>query len=197
MLSRRLAVPFLVAAAGVLLAGCAGPTPAPGGDGGDGGDQPVPAVDLPGWYGTDLDANGCPVPAAGAEIEAFAGFGEFAQAEVPAGWCAYTHTSYTQHFAIPADPSADFASEVRSALEPAGWEFDAADDDSPQWSWINAYPAGAEEGFDDGAVDGAIFTVDAATADDIETYEIWFTGLPAAFGGDWAEGDPIKVVGFW
>lgn len=197
MLSRALAVPFIIAAAGVLLAGCSTPTPSPSGGGGGGDEQPAPAVDLPGWYGTDLDGDGCPVPTSDAALERFVGAGDFLQAEVPDGWCVYGSTDYTEYVAIPVPPVDDFGADVRAALEPAGWQFDAADDDSPQWSWINAFPSGSEAGFDDGAVDGAIFTVDSATQDDIDTYSIWFGTLPTAFGGAWTEGDKISVVGFW
>jgi hypothetical protein len=195
MLSRALTVPFIVAAAGVLLAGCSAPAPNPGGGGSD--DPPAPVVDLPGWYGTDLDSDGCPIPVGDAALERFAGAGDFLQAEVPDGWCVYSSTDYTEYVAIPVPPVDDFGADVRAALEPAGWEFDAADDDSPQWSWINAFPPGSETDFEDGAVDGAIFTVGSATQDDIDTYSIWFGTLPTAFGGAWSVGDEISVLGFW
>jgi hypothetical protein len=152
---------------------------------------------VPAWYGTDFDANGCPVPAADADVDVFPDAPAFLQAEVPDGWCMYSTVSYLEYYAIPAVPTGDFGAEVRKALEPAGWEWDAADDDSPQWSWLVVYPHGAQEGFEDDAVDGAIFTVDSATTDDLDTYQIWFSSLVHAFGGDWAEGDPIRVLGFW
>ena len=194
MRSRLVLIPLTVASAGLLLAACSAPAPTPGGGGGS--PEPAPVVDAPAWYGSDFDADGCPVPAAGAPIEV-ADAAAFFQADVPAGWCTYSSTEYTQHYAIPNSKGTDFGADARAALEPAGWTFDAADDDSPQWSWITAYPAGAEEGFEDGAVDGAIFTVSSATQEDIDTYSIWFSGLPDAFGGSWAEGDEISVLGFW
>lgn len=194
MRRRHLVLPFLTAAA-LALSACSGPSQDGGGGGGQTG-QPAPP-DVPAWYGTDFDANGCPVPAADADVDVFPDAPAFLQAEVPDGWCMYSTVSYLEYYAIPAVPTGDFGAEVRKALEPAGWEWDAADDDSPQWSWLVVYPHGAQEGFEDDAVDGAIFTVDSATTDDLDTYQIWFSSLVHAFGGDWAEGDPIRVLGFW
>lgn len=159
--------------------------------------DPGPVADRPGWYGTNFDANGCPVPVEGADLDVFPGAPAFLQAEVPEGWCMYSTVSYLEYYAIPAVPTAEFGADVRKALEPAGWEWDAADDDSPQWSWLIVYPHGSQEGFEDDAVDGAIFSVDSATEDDLSTYQIWYMSLVHAFGGDWAEGDQIRVLGFW
>jgi hypothetical protein len=191
----RPVLPALVLAVALLATACSGPGTGGGGDGGQ--PTPPPAADLPAWYGTDLDGNGCPVPASGAEIDVFPDAAAFLQTDVPAGWCMYSTIDYLEYYAIPAVPSDSFGADVRAALEPAGWEFDAADDDSPQWSWISTAPAGAEEGFEDGYVDGAIFLVDSATADDLDTYQIWFMSLIHAFGGEWSTGDRIQVLGFW
>jgi hypothetical protein len=194
----RLVAP-VVLAAGLVLAGCSSPAPVSGGGGSDGGsDAPVPpATNLPAWYGSDFDAAGCPVPTADSGIDVFPDAAAFLQTDVPAGWCMYSTIDYLEYYAIPAAPAASFDSDVRAALGPAGWDFDPTDDESPQWSWIAKFPSGSEEGFEDGAVDGAIFTVDKATADDLDTYQIWFAGLVHAFGGDWAEGDQIRILGFW
>jgi hypothetical protein len=191
MRTRLLAVPFAL----VLLAGCTAPA-APVGGGDVDPDPTTAPVSQPAWYGTDLDVDNCPVPAAGVALEIVDADG-FIQVGAPADWCVYTSTEYTQYYVLPVESGTDFGSEVRNVLEPAGWEFDAADDDSPQWSFVTAYPAGAETDFADGAVDGSIFTVSSATTDDIDTYRIWFSDLPTAFGGDWAEGDEISVLGFW
>ncbi|MGN6502564.1 MAG: hypothetical protein ACTHKX_06640 [Pseudolysinimonas sp.] len=186
----------LLAVAALAVSSCSSPTPISGG-GGDGGGTPAPApADLPAWYGTQLDADGCPVPQADSGLDVFPDAAAFLQTDVPAGWCMYSTIDYVEYYAIPAAPSAGFDADVRGALGPAGWEFDAADDDSPQWSWITAFPAGAEKGFD-GSVDGAILTVDSAASDDIDNYSIWFSSLIGAFGGTWSEGDQIRVLGFW
>jgi hypothetical protein len=182
-------------AVALTLGACSAPAPVTGG--GDPTTDPVSTADLPGWYGTEFDADGCPVPVADADLEPFADAAAFLQADVPAGWCMYSTLSYLEYYAIPAVPDHGFGGDVRATLEPAGWEWDAIDDDSPQWSWLIVYPHGSQEGFEDDAVDGAIFTVDSATEEDLDTYQIWYMSLVHAFGGDWAEGDQIRVLGFW
>jgi hypothetical protein len=186
----------LIASAAMLLAGCSSPSPTPGGDGGNDQTEAPAPVNQPAWYGTVLDDDNCPVPAVDATIVRL-DLDEFLQTSTPAGWCTYGSTEYVQYYALPVSSGTDFGAEVRSALEPAGWAFDPADDDSPQWSWATEWPEGTADDFEDGGVDGSIFTVPAATQDDIDTYSIWFSGLPTAFGGDWAEGDEISVLGFW
>jgi hypothetical protein len=187
---------LLVAAAVVVaLSACSAPGPDPVFV--PGTELPTPAAEVPAWYGSEFDVNGCPVPAADADLEVFADAAAFLQTEVPDGWCMYSTVSYLEYYAIPAVPTAEFGAEVRRALEPAGWEWDATDDDSPQWSWLIVYPHGSEQGFEDEAVDSAIFTVDSASEEDLDTYQIWFISLVHAFGGDWAEGDQIRVLGFW
>jgi hypothetical protein len=193
-MSSRLPLSVAAIAAAFLLAACSSPAPTTGG--GEPTGDPAPAVDLPAWYGTELDADGCPVPQADSGLDVFPDAAAFLQTDVPAGWCMYSTIDYVEYYALPAAPSAAFDGDVRAALGPAGWEFDAADDDSPQWSWISAFPAGSEQGFD-GAVDGAILSVDSATSDDIDNYRIWFASLVGAFGGDWKAGDEIRVLGFW
>lgn len=196
MRSGVVVTPFLLAATAVLVAGCTAPSPTPGGDGGDDPvDTPV-SIEQPAWYGSDRDDDQCPVPQAGVALERV-DIDEFLQVGAPANWCTYASTEYTQYYAIPLESGTDFGAEVREVLEPVGWAFDAADDDSPNWSWITAYPAGSEADFTDDNVDGSIFLVDAATQDDIDSYRMWFSSLPTAFGSDWAVGDEISIVGFW
>lgn len=192
-MSFRIAVSAAAVAAALFLSACSSSAPT---GGGTATDDPAPVVDLPAWYGTNLDANGCPVPQADSGLDVFPDAAAFLQTDVPAGWCMYSTIDYVEYYAIPAAPSAGWDTEVRAALRSAGWEFDASDDESPQWSWITAFPAGSEQGFD-GTVDGAILTVDSATSDDIDNYSIWFTSLVGAFGGDWSAGDQIRVLGFW
>jgi hypothetical protein len=184
----------IVASAALALSGCSSPTPTTG----DGGDDPVDtpvSIEQPAWYGDDRGDDDCPVPQDGSKIEA-ADIDEFLQVGAPDNWCTYKSTEYTQYYAIPVEKGTDFGAEVRNVLEPVGWQFDAPDDDSPQWSWITAYPDGAEADFTDGAVDGAILTVASATEDDF-SYKMWFSALPTAFGSDWEAGDEITIVGLW
>lgn len=193
---RRILLPF-VAAAVLAVSACSAPAPVSGGGGG--GDTPAPpAADLPAWYGTEFDADGCPVPVKDADLDVFPDAQAFLQTDaLPGGWCFYSTISYLEYYAIPKVPSASWGAEVRDTLEPYAWSFDPIDDDSPSWSWITGYPSGSELGFEDGNIDGAIFTVDSAGADDVGQTKEYFATLATAFGGDWALGDQIRVVGFW
>lgn len=199
LVRRRLAI--LSAAAGIaalLLSGCSGPVPPPvdSGDSGDSSGSPAPApADVPAWYGDSFDGDGCPIPRDG-DLQVAADPAALLKTDLPDGWCMYKATDYSTYFAIPSTKAPDFGADVRAALEPAGWTFDPADDDSPQWSWITAFPDGAAEGFEDGAVDGAIFVTGAISQDDIDTYSLWFSSLTDAFA-EWAPGDAVSVVGFW
>jgi hypothetical protein len=182
--------------AAMLLAGCS--TPVPVDPGGETSAPEQPGGPVPAWYGDDLDGDGCPVPSDDSDLQrtATADAAAFLQAEVPADWCVYGSTEFTEYFAIPATEIDGFGSEVRATLEPAGWAFDAADDDSPQWSWITSFPDGAADGFEDGAVDGSIFESAEISQDDIDTYALWYGSLFEAFD-EWTAGDYVSIVGFW
>jgi len=192
---RRVLLPF-VAAAVLAVSACSAPAPA-GNDGG--GDTPAPpAADLPAWYGTDFDADGCPVPQKGADLDVFPDALAFLQTdELPADWCFYSTISYLEYYAIPKVPSASFGADVRDLLGPYAWSFDPIDDESPTWSWITDYPSGSEVGFEDDHIDGAIFTVDSASTQDVESTQEYFVTLATGFGGKWAVGDEVRVLGFW
>ncbi|MBX3194207.1 MAG: hypothetical protein KF727_03785 [Microbacteriaceae bacterium] len=185
----------LALAAGLVLAGCSTPS-TPVVDDPETPDTPsVPAGPVPAWYGDSFDAAGCPVPS-GSDLAAVADPAAFLGASLPDGWCFYKSTSYTTYYALPATEVDDPGTDVRAALEPAGWAFDPVDDGSPQWSWITSFPEAAAADFSDGDVDGSIFVSSAVTADDIDAYTIWYSSLFSSFG-DWSEGDYVAIVGFW
>jgi len=198
-MSARLALATSASILALLLVGCSSPSPSGGGQGGDGGsedpaDAPV-TLDQPAWYGEDRFDDGCPVPVAGVPVER-ADIDEFLQVGAPDHWCTYKSTDYTQFYVIPVQKGTDFALEVREVLEPVGWKFDPADDDSPEWSWIQQYPPGSEEGFTDGAVDGAVLVLESVTEDDLSR-RMWYSRMPTAFGADWEVGDEVQILGFW
>jgi hypothetical protein len=192
--ARTAALAAIALVGGIALAGCSTPAPQSPVDSSD--DPVTPSAPVPAWYGDSFDDDGCPVPGDGADIVRTADPSAFLGADLPDGWCLYEGVDYTTYFALPATEVEDPGSEARSALEPAGWAFDAADDDSPQWSWITAYPEASAADFSDGNVDGAIFVTPAITGGDIETYSLWFEPLTSAFG-QWSEDDYVAVVGFW
>lgn len=178
----------------LALAGCSAPTPSAPVDTPE--EPTAPTGPVPAWYGDTFDDAGCPVPGAGAQVAQVADPAAFLTTDLPAGWCLYKSTDYTQYYAIPATEVEDPGGDIRAVLEPAGWAFDPLDDGSPQWSWITAYPESAAADFTDGAVDGAIFVTDAISADDMDSYDLWFSSLTASFR-DWTEGDYVAIVGFW
>lgn len=191
--ARTTALAAITLAAGLALVGCSGPAPAGPVD--TPADPVTPSGPVPAWYGSSFDDDGCPVPS-GAELERDTDPAAFLGADLPDGWCLYKGTEYTTYFAIPATEVDEPGAAARAALEPAGWAFDAADDDSPQWSWITAYPEAAAADFSDGAVDGSIFVVPQISADDMDTYALWYGPLASSFG-EWSEGDYVAILGFW
>ncbi|MEZ5191033.1 MAG: hypothetical protein R2717_09605 [Schumannella sp.] len=113
----------------------------------------------------------------------------FLGASLPDGWCFYKSTSYTTYYALPATEVDDPGTDVRAALEPAGWAFDPVDDGSPQWSWICLLPRSCRRGllgWRRRRLD--LHVSSAVTADDIDAYTIWYSSLFSSFG-DWSEGD--------
>lgn len=192
---RRVLFPVLAAAV-LAVSACSAPAPVTEAD--HPTTDPAPGPTRPAWYGTDFDENGCPVPAKGADLDVWPDAQAFLQTDALSDdWCFYSTISYIEYYAIPKVPTASWGTDVRDALEPYAWSFDPIDDDSPDWSWINDYPSGSEAGFTDGEVSGAIVVVDAATSEDIRLKHDYFITLATGFGGDWKEGDEIRVLGFW
>lgn len=184
------------------LAGCATGTADPSdnpavsatGDPGAGGaaDGPRPA-----WYGDSFDARGCPAPPSGAPLAVFDDAESLLGVPLPDGWCIYMSVDYTQFYIIPATSDPDFAADARAVLEPAGWAFDPADDDSPHWSWITAYPESALDlGFTDADIDGSIFFTTAMTEDEGSSRHLWYDALIKTFA-DFEPGGYAAVLGFW
>ena len=113
------------------------------------------------------------------------------------GWCVYSGTATTTFFIIPPTADPDFAREVREALQPLGWDFETQDAVTPQWSWVTTVPDAAyAAGFEEGAVDGALFSSDMLTTDDVAMFRIWFAPLLDAFA-EWQAGDPAYIFGLW
>jgi len=189
--------------AGLVLVGCTRievPTPPPDRAAGqEVGPPPGPENDarVPLWYGDTFDAAGCPVPRSGAAIVATSDSTLLRGVASDRGWCVYRGTATTTFFIIPPTADSDFARQVRESLQPLGWGFESADAATPQWSWVTAVPDAAYAvGFEEGAVDGALFSRDMLTSDDVGMFRIWFVPLLDAFG-EWQAGDPAYILGLW
>ena len=192
---RRVLLPFFAAAV-LAVSACSAPAPVSGTD--HPTTDPAPGPVRPAWYGSDFDEDGCPIPAKGADLDVWPDAQAFLQTDsLSDDWCYYSTISYIEYYAIPKVPTASWDADVRDALGPYAWSFDASDDESPTWSWITDYPSGSEQGMDDGEVQGAIFTVDSAETQDVESTQQYFETLATGFGSTWSVGDEVRVVGFW
>lgn len=181
------------------LTACATGAPVPADDPAavDPGTAPVADGPRPAWYGESVDDRGCPLAPAGAPLAASDEAQNLLGIALPDGWCMFTSVDYTQFYIIPSTIDPDFAADARALLEPAGWAFDPAKDDSPHWSWITEYPQAALElGFTDGDVDGSIFFTTSMTEDEGSSRHLWHSGLIKTFS-EFQPGDYVAILGFW
>lgn len=150
----------------------------------------------PAWYGDDVDGRGCPVPPSGAPLAVFDVVEKLLGIPLPNGWCAYRSVTYSQYYLIPSTIDPGFPAQVRELLGPVGWAFDAADDDSPHWSWINDFPESAlQVGFPDPDIDGAILFSTALTEDEGSSRQLWFGPLISTFA-DFELAGYVAILGF-